>query len=409
MYPTISHFIYDITGNYIGLPIMTFGFWIAIAFLIGAWIITLEFKRKEKEGKLMPFDKEHIEGDSIKVIDLINPIIFGFFLGFKGIESLLYYEDLVNNPQSFILSSRGNLIGGVLLSILFSSYRILEINKNKLLKPKIITKKIFPHELVGNIIMVAAISGIIGAKFFDILQADKTDDSISFLSHCKNQLFTYNHNTGQHEFMLGGLTFYGGLIFGTIAVLSYSYKYKINFRHLIDSFSPALILAYGIGRIGCQMSGDGCWGTQNNLIKPDFLSFLPDWMWSYNFPHNVNKDGVVINECNETLWNPYCYELPYNVWPTAFYETIMSFIIFFVLWKIRKKITVSGVLFFIYLILNGMERFLIENLRDHDGLDKYDIFGGIYQAQIISFSLIIIGLSGVLYYYKEKISNKFIK
>ena len=57
MYPTISHFIYDITGNYIGLPIMTFGFWIAIAFLIGAWIITLEFKRKEKEGKLMPFDK----------------------------------------------------------------------------------------------------------------------------------------------------------------------------------------------------------------------------------------------------------------------------------------------------------------------------------------------------------------
>ena len=76
--------------------------------------------------------------------------------------------------------------------------------------------------------------------------------------------------------------------------------------------------------------------------------------------------------------------------------------------KIRKKITISGVLFFIYLILNGIERFLIENLRDHDGLDKYDIFGGIYQAQII-FSLIIIGLSGVLYFYKEKINNKFIK
>ena len=202
---------------------------------------------------------------------------------------------------------------------------------------------------------------------------------------------------------------WSGLGVLSIAVLSYSFKYKINFRHLIDSFSPALILAYGIGRIGCQMSGDGCWGTENNLNKPDFLSFLPDWMWSYNFPHNVNKDGVVINECNETLWNPYCYELSYNVWPTSFYETIMSFIIFLVLWNIRKKITVSGALFFIYLIFNGIERFIIENLRDHQGLEKYDIFGGIYQAQIISFSLIIVGLSGILYLYKTKISNKFLK
>ena len=54
MYPTISHLIYDLFGINIPLPIQTFGFWVAIAFLFASWIISLELKRKESEGLLFP-------------------------------------------------------------------------------------------------------------------------------------------------------------------------------------------------------------------------------------------------------------------------------------------------------------------------------------------------------------------
>ena len=213
-------------------------------------------------------------------------------------------------------------------------------------------------------------------------------------------------NHDDEKFVFGGLTFYGGLIFGSISVIIYAKKYNISIKHLVDVFAPALIIAYGIGRIGCQMAGDGCWGVRNDAQKPDWMSFLPDWMWSTNFPHNINQDGQLISNCTDTFWQPYCWELPYNVWPTAFYETTMALLIFAILWGLRKKINIPGILFCIYLIFNGLERFYIENFRDHTGLEKYDLLGGLYQAQIISSCLILIGFSGSLYLYIKHKENK---
>ena len=123
------------------------------------------------------------------------------------------------------------------------------------------------------------------------------------------------------------------------------------------------------------------------------MSFLPDWMWSYTFPHNVINAGIPIEGCT----GRFCMELANPVWPTAFYETIMSLIIFAILWGIRKHIKIGGALFFIYLIFNGIERFCIEKIRINN-----EIFYGITQAEIISVCLILLGVSGWIILYKQK-------
>ena len=128
MYPTISHLLFDLFGINIPLPIQTFGFWVAIAFIFASWIISNELKRKEKEGFLSSTKVNEIIGESLTTSEIISSLLTGFFIGFKFIEALFHYTDLVNNPQDFILSTRGSFIGGICISGL-SVY--LKWNENK--------------------------------------------------------------------------------------------------------------------------------------------------------------------------------------------------------------------------------------------------------------------------------------
>ncbi len=369
MYPTISFFLNDLFGINIPLPIQTFGFFVALAFIISSWTVSLELKRKEKEGILKAFDVDVIIGKPASNLQLLIALIIGFIFGSKFLEAFLFYSEFTNDPQTFILSTRGNLFGGILGGALNTFLKYKEHRKNVLEKPKKIKVKKHPYELVGNIVMIAAISGIIGAKVFHNLE--NLDE---FIADPINQLLSFS-----------GLTFYGGLILGAFSVIWYVQKFGINYKVISDAAAPGLMLAYGIGRMGCHFSGDGDWGINNLNPKPEWLNFLPDWCWAYTYPNNVLNAGIPIKDCV----GKYCHELAIPVYPTAVYEIVASLLLFGLLWSIRKKITVPGMLFGIYLVLNGIERFFIEKIRVNT---NYQIFGyEITQAEIISLALIIAG------------------
>jgi len=374
MYPTISHLLNDLLGINIPLPIQTFGFFVALAFVAGGYFITKEFKRKEKEGLLHTISKKVKIGEGITTYELLSAVIGGFFIGFKLIEAIFDYDSLVQNPQEFILSAKGSVLGGIIVAAISVYIKYKEKEKTKLETPKWIEQTLHPYQLVGNMIMIAAISGIIGAKIFASLE-----NWNDFLLDPWGQLFSFS-----------GLTFYGGLIFGAISVSYYAKKNGIKLLHLIDIFAPTLMLSYGIGRIGCHLSGDGDWGIIATQ-QPDWW-FLPDWIWSYNYPNNVLGRGIPIPGCEGN----FCNQLAENVYPTPFYEIIMAGLIFVFLWNIRKKIKIAGVLFCIYLIFNGIERFLIEKIRINN-----DMVGEQTQAEIISFCLILIGVLGTFILYRN--------
>ena len=379
MYPTISHLINDLLGINIPLPIQTFGFFVALAFVMGSYFISKEFKRKEEEGLLNSIKRKIKIGEGITTYELLSSLISGFFIGFKLVEAFLDYDALVQNPQTFILSAKGSVVGGIIVAAISVYTKYKEKQKTELLEPKWVEQTLQPHQLVGNMIMIAAISGIIGAKIFASLE-----NWNDFLLDPLGQLFSFS-----------GLTFYGGLILGSISVSYYAKKNGIKLLHLIDIFAPALMLAYGIGRIGCHLSGDGDWGIIA-ANQPNWW-FLPDWMWGYNYPNNVINAGIPIDGCKGN----FCNQLAENVYPTPFYEIIMAGLIFFFLWSIRKRINIAGMLFFIYLTLNGIERFFIEKIRVNT---EYNILGGITQAEIISFCLILTGLLGIYLLWKKSTS-----
>ena len=155
---------------------------------------------------------------------------------------------------------------------------------------------------------------------------------------------------------------------------------------LVDTSVLPLLIGYALGRMGCQLSGDGDWGIVNLAPKPNMLAFIPDWMWSYQYPHNVINDGISIPGCV----GPHCMQLPQPVYPTPLYESMMSFAAFGLFWMIRKRVVIPGLLFAYYLIFNGAERFLIELIRVNT---EYNIMGGVTQAQIISTLLFITGIA----------------
>ncbi len=126
--------------------------------------------------------------------------------------------------------------------------------------------------------------------------------------------------------------------------------------------------------------------------KPGFLGFLPDWFFAYDFPHNVNETGVRLANCADLQ---YCNHLPVPVFPTSLYEIIICLILFGILWMLRKKIKVPGLLFGIYLVFNGLERFMIERIRVNVKMHFLGI--EMTQAQLISFAIILGGIAMIIF------------
>jgi phosphatidylglycerol---prolipoprotein diacylglyceryl transferase len=383
MYPSLYYAIKDLFG--IDLPflkmIQSFGFFVAMGFLTGAYFLAYELKRKENQGLLHPIKFKYIKGQKVTSAELLFAAFIGFLLGYKIGFILLHFSEFTENTQAYILSTAGSWPAAIVGAGISAYLKYREKEKEKLPTPLEVEEKLHPYQLVGNLTMIAAISGLLGAKIFHNLEnwdefaADPIGALLSF----------------------SGLTMYGGLICGSISVITYAKSKGINTKHLIDASAPALMISYAVGRIGCQVAGDGDWGIDNTAPKPNWLNWLPDWMWSYDYAHNVNSIGEPIANC---FGNKYCYHLVPSVFPTPFYETIMCTILFFVLWKLRNRITTAGVLFSVYLILNGVERFLIEKIRVNT---LYHIGNFSFtQAELISVLLIITGIAGVWHFSKHK-------
>lgn len=372
MYPTLSDLLRDLFGIDVPLPVQSFGFMLAISFLAAAYTLKIELKRKEAGGLLRIVSRPVMKGEPAGIGELISSFIVGFLLGFKLVYAFMHYSAFVEDTQAVLLSMQGNWPAGIILGAVMAYMQYRDKEKTRLNPPQQVTEQLHPFELVSNFTIVAAVSGIIGAKIFHNLEnlddfaRDPIDALISF----------------------SGLTMYGGLILGAIAVMRYGYKLGVPPLVLADATAPGLMLAYGTGRLGCQISGDGDWGIVNLNPKPDVLSWLPDWAWSYNYPNNVVNDGIPIPGCT----GHHCYMLPDAVYPTPLYEAVACILLFFVLWSLRRKLPKTGQIFFLYLMLNGVERFFIEKIRVNN---KFEFLGmTATQAEIIAVCLVIAGAIG---------------
>jgi phosphatidylglycerol---prolipoprotein diacylglyceryl transferase len=357
--------------------INSFGFFVAISFILAAVILSAELRRKSKQGLLQPTEVQVMVGKPASFIDLLLNFLLGFVLGYKILALFIMNKSVTDDPQAFIFSDRGSWPASIALGLLFAGLKWWEKRKQVLEKPELRKIRIWPQDRVGEITILALVFGLVGAKVFD---AFENWDS-----------FIQNPSS---IFSAEGLTFYGGLICAALAIWWYAKKHKIGFWHLNDAAAPALMLAYSIGRIGCHVSGDGDWGIVNNRLKP--FGWLPDWMWGYTYPNNVARmdQDNPIPGCTDK----FCFQLSEPHFPTPFYETVICFILFLVLWSFRKRLKIPGTLFALYLILNGVERFFIEKIRVNT---KMHVLGFQFtQAELISSLLLISGL--VLWFYLRK-------
>jgi phosphatidylglycerol:prolipoprotein diacylglycerol transferase len=219
--------------------------------------------------------------------------------------------------------------GGFLVSGLILGRRFRELGR--------------PVDWSYEMVFAALIGGLVGSRIDYVLQNwDKASDDL-----------LGNILSGS------GLVWFGGMVGGALGVILWARWRGFLGWQLFDSAAVPLAVGYAIGRVGCQLSGDGDYGTHSDLP------------WAMSYP-----DGTV--PTTDT------------VHPTPVYETLAMGIAGVVLWRLRDRFA-PGVLFGLYLIFAGIERFLVEFIRRNE-----EIVAGLTQPQLISLALLALGVAIVV-------------
>ncbi len=197
--------------------------------------------------------------------------------------------------------------------------------------------------LASSVLVWAAVGGLVGARIWIVVDAwsDFVAAPLTFLV------------TG------GGFVWYGGLLGGALAVTLFFRREGIPWLRGADAVAPAIALGQAIGRIGCQVAGDGDWGRETTLP------------WGMAYPYAVvgwdKPPGV-------------------RVHPTPLYEMAAYFAIFVLLWRARREPAPDGTVLALYLLLSGAARFLVEFVRVNPR-----VLFGLTEAQLVSLALMVVG------------------
>jgi phosphatidylglycerol:prolipoprotein diacylglycerol transferase len=263
----------------------------------------------------------------------------------------------------FTVYSYGLMLG---IAFIVASYILSKEIQRKNLDPNFSTE----------ITLLAIVFGIAGGKLFHLFE-----NWSNFIADPFGMIFSPS-----------GLTFYGGLILAIIAIYIYVRIKKIPFLFIADAAAPSVAIAYGIGRIGCHLAGDGDYGIPTSLP------------WGTNYENGTVPPSVMFRG-SEIAQNYPGGIVPDNtpLHPTPIYELIGATILLFILWKLRKKDWPDGKLFMVYLIISGLFRLLVEFIR----LNPRILFE-LSEAQVISIGLMVIGIIGFWYFSQKRDFKKFV-
>jgi phosphatidylglycerol:prolipoprotein diacylglycerol transferase len=195
-----------------------------------------------------------------------------------------------------------------------------------------------PVDWAYEMVFAALVGGLVGARGWWAIQHSDT----------------VRHDLLGSLFGGSGLVWYGGAIGGAVAVLAWAHRRGVLGVQLLDVCAPALALGYAFGRIGCQVSGDGDYGKPWN------------GPWAMAYPHGVVPTTVKVH-------------------PTPVYETLAMGLAGILLWRLRDRLG-PGRLFALYLVLAGVERFLVEFIRRNTP----DVIG-LTVAQVVSLVMVAAG------------------
>jgi phosphatidylglycerol:prolipoprotein diacylglycerol transferase len=195
-----------------------------------------------------------------------------------------------------------------------------------------------PVDWAYEIIFAALLGGLVGSRVYYLVQ-HRDDLHGGILSNV---------------FSGTGLVWYGGALGGMLAVVLWAHRRRFLGLGLLDLAAPGLALGYAIGRIGCQVSGDGDYGVASSLP------------WAMAYPHGTVPTDIAVH-------------------PTPIYETVAVGLIAWGLWRARDTMR-PGLLFAAYLVLTGFERLLVEFIRRND-----DVALGLTAPQLESLVLAAVG------------------